>query len=142
MKATVSWQGAMSFRGESQSGHQVTMDAAEVVGGENRGPRPAEMVLLALGGCTGMDVVSILHKMRVEFDDFRVDLQAEVSPEHPKIFTTVSMVYRIWGKDVPVDRFKRAVELSHEKYCVVGNMINKAVTLAYNLEVNGQLLEK
>ncbi len=137
-KATVRWDGKMAFRGETESGHFLTMDARESVGGENRGPRPGEVVLLALGGCTGMDVVSILGKMRIDFDEFWIELEGRQASDHPKIYTGIRLVYKITGQNIPPDKFKRAVELSQEKYCVVSNMLNKASAVTYELEINGE----
>lgn len=137
MKATIQWTDGMRFTARADSGHEVTLDAAQTAGGGDSGPRPMEMVLMGLGGCTGMDVVSILAKMRVEFDQFRVDIEAERAADHPKVFTRVEMVYRLWGKDVPEDKVKRAVELTQEKYCSVLHMVNKTAQVSYRYEING-----
>lgn len=138
MEARVKWEGGMKFRGEAQSGHQVLMDAAEQGGGKNEAPRPTELVLMGLGGCTGMDVVSILEKMRIPFDSFQVDIEGDRAEDHPKVFTEIRMNYRIWGKEIPREKFERAVTLSQERYCTVSNMLNKTARITYQLEINGE----
>lgn len=134
---SVRWNGKMSFAGHTDSGHDVVMDARPEVGGEDRGPRPSELVLVGLGGCTGMDVVSILTKMRIPFTDFRVDIEADSASEHPKSFTDIRLVYRVWG-DVPAEKFLRAVELSWGTYCSVANLLKKGANLSYRCEINGE----
>ncbi|WP_227765200.1 OsmC family protein [Zhaonella formicivorans] len=136
MHVTVSWKGKMAFEGLSGSGHRVMADARPEVGGENRGPSPMELVLIGLGGCTGMDVVSILEKMRVSYDDFKISISAERKEEHPKTFSRVSLLYEIWGKDVPEDKLKRAVDLTQEKYCSVLHMVNKTAAIEYSYKIH------
>jgi putative redox protein len=131
----------MAFAGRTGSGHDVVMDAREDVGGENKGPRPTELLLTALGGCTGMDVVSVLKKMRVEFDRFEMAIEADEGPEHPKAFTDFRLVYRLWAADGSADQFRRAVELSQTKYCGVSALYKKGANVGYHLELNGKPLE-
>lgn len=140
-EAVVSWSGGMAFTGRTSSGHDVIMDARTDVGGENKGPRPTELLLAALGGCSGMDVVSILKKMRVEFDRFDMAIEADEGTEHPKSFTTFRMVYRLWGTDVPEDKYRRAVELSQTTYCSVSALYKKGAPVTYRLELNGNTLD-
>lgn len=139
-QALVTWTGGMSFNARTGSEHNVVMDARDDVGGENKGPRPTELLLAALGGCTGMDVVSILRKMRIEFDRFEMTIEAEEGPEHPKAFAAFTMVYRIWGSEVPADKFRHAVELSQEKYCSVSALFKKGAEVTFRLELNDQPL--
>lgn len=140
-EAVISWDGNMCFRAHTGSEHDVIMDARPDVGGENKGPRPTELLLAALGGCTGMDVVSILRKMRIEFDRFEVAIEADEAAEHPRSFTTFRMVYRLWGDGVPADKFKRAVELSETTYCGVAGLFRKGAEISYRLELNGAPVE-
>jgi putative redox protein len=139
-EALVTWTGGMAFKAQTGSGHDLIMDARAEVGGENKGPRPTELLLAALGGCTGMDVVSILRKMRIEFDRFEMAIEADEAAEHPKAFTTFRLVYRLWGQDVPPEKFKRAVELSQTTYCGVSALYKKGATVEYRLELNGEAL--
>ncbi len=133
--ATVRFVDGMQFVATSGSGHAVVMDTTEDVGGHDTGPRPMEMVLIALGGCTGMDVVSILRKMQVHFTRFEMDIQGERAPEHPKYFTTIKVIYKIWG-DVPEEKLKKAIDLSLEKYCSVSNSLKPKAEVSYEYRIN------
>jgi putative redox protein len=111
------------------------MDAGPQVGGENLGPRPKPLMLAALGGCTGMDVISILGKMRVEVDSFNVVVEGELTEEHPKYFTKMHVIYEFTGKNLPLDKLKKAVELSEERYCGVSATLKKAVELTTEIKI-------
>lgn len=136
MKTTVDlkWSGNMSFETE-MNGHKIILDAAPENGGENRGPRPKPMMLLALAGCTGMDVVSILKKMRVEVDDFKVSVEGELTEEHPKYYETMHVVYHFKGKNLPKDKLEKAVSLSEERYCGVSELYRKAISLSSEIRI-------
>lgn len=108
----------MSFEGYV-NGHKIVLDADPSVGGENKGPRPKPMMLLALAGCTAMDVVSILRKMRVEVEDFDVEVKADQTDEHPKHYNKMHIIYYFKGKNLPKDKIEKAVNLSEERYCGV-----------------------
>ncbi|MDF1551111.1 MAG: OsmC family protein [Bacteroidales bacterium] len=100
MKSSIDakWLGKMAF--DVQVGnHKITIDASEDVGGENKGPRPKPLMMVALAGCTGMDVVSILKKMRVEFDDLNIRVEGDLTEEHPKHFEKMKVIYEFTGKD-------------------------------------------
>ncbi len=99
--------------------HKLIIDASVDGGGQNRGPRPKVLMLVALGGCTGMDVASILRKMKVEYKSFEVLVEGETADEHPKKFNTMRVNYNFVGKDLPLDKIQKAVNLSVEKYCGV-----------------------
>jgi putative redox protein len=118
------------------NGHKVVMDADESVGGRDRGPRPKPLVLSALTGCTGMDVVSILQKMRVQPDDFRIIAEADAADEHPKVFTSIHLTYQFAGKQLPEEKLRKAVDLSQERYCSVSAMLRKACDLTYEILIN------
>jgi putative redox protein len=130
----VNWLENMAFKAEV-SGHEIILDAADAVGGENRGPRPKPLLMVALAGCTGMDVVSILKKMRVEVEDFSVRIEGDVSEEHPKQFTQMHVIYEFKGKDLPMDKLKKAVSLSEEQYCGVSAMFKKAIGLTSEIKI-------
>jgi len=125
-KSTVSWKGKMAFEAEID-GKKFMIDADERVGGENQGPTPKPLMLTSLAGCTGMDVVSILKKMRVELDDFQVSVEGELTEEHPKHFVKMMVTYEFWGKDLPLDKIKKAVSLSEERYCGVSVVYKKVM---------------
>lgn len=124
----------MAFEAEV-NGHKIILDAAEGVGGENRGPRPKPLMLTALAGCTGMDVVSILKKMRVEFDDFNVIVEGDLTEEHPKQFYKMNVIYEFKGKDLPLEKLEKAVSLSEERYCGVSAMYKKAIEITSEIRV-------
>ena len=107
----INWLENMAFKAEIY-GHEIIIDAAEKVGGENRGPRPKPLMMAALAGCTGIDVVSILKKMRVELEDFSVSVEGDVTEEHPKQFTKMNVIYAFKGKNLPLDKIQKAVGLS------------------------------
>lgn len=136
MKARVTLNEGMQFVGNSESGHAVLLDAAPEVGGTDTALRPMEFLLISLGGCTGMDVVSILRKMRVEWERFEILLEAERAPEHPKVFTKIRLTYRIWGDDIPEDKLKKAIDLSQERYCSVTAMLSKTAEISYEYRIN------
>ncbi|KPJ49498.1 hypothetical protein AMJ40_05375 [candidate division TA06 bacterium DG_26] len=135
MKATVKWVEGMQFQGIADSGHPVVMDSSPTSGGKDAGVRPMELVLIALGGCTGMDVVSILRKMRIEFDEFRIDIQAERAAEHPKVYRKIAMKYVIAGEDIPEEKLLRAIRLSEERYCSISAMLKKTSELKPTQEI-------
>ncbi|MCX7793058.1 MAG: OsmC family protein [Thermodesulfovibrionales bacterium] len=119
MKAKVIHVKGLQFVGESETGHAIVMDGDRAFGGENTGPRPMELLLLGLGGCTGMDVVSILQKKRQELEGLEIIVDGKKAEEYPKRFTDVNIEFRLKGKNLSEEAVKRAIELSMEKYCSV-----------------------
>jgi putative redox protein len=91
--------------------------------------------LLALAGCTGMDVVSLLKKMRVEFDDFNIVVDANVTEEHPKLYDSMHIIYRFKGKNLPMDKLQKVVELSQDKYCGVSATFKKGIDVTWEIVV-------
>lgn len=136
MKSEVSikWQGDMSFESEI-NGHKIVIDASPEVGGKDKGPRPKPLVLLALAGCTGMDVVSMLKKMRVEYDSLEIKVESDIAEDHPKTFENMKVIFEFKGKDLPMDKIQKAVSLSDEKYCGVSAMYKKAIPLTTEIRV-------
>lgn len=134
---TVRYEGGMSFVAHGPSGHAMPMDAAPEAGGADSAPRPMEMVLAALGGCSGIDIAIILKKMRIEVDGFEVRLHATRADEHPRIFTTIDTEYVFRGKDLADkrDRLEHAARLSFEKYCSVAGMLNKAADMTFRVTI-------
>jgi putative redox protein len=128
------WLSNMAFETEI-NGHKIIIDAGSQVGGENRGPRPKPLMLAALGGCTGMDVISILGKMRVEVDSFNVVVEGELTEEHPKHFTKMHVIYEFKGRDLPLEKLQKAVSLSEERYCGVSAVYKKALELTSEIKV-------
>ena len=125
---------AMSFSTEI-NGHNITVDAAEEFGGANQGPRPKPLILAALAGCTGMDVASILQKMKVAFDSFQIHVDANLTDQHPKIYDRFHIVYELKGTDLPLAKIEKAVKLSQESYCGVSAMLSKSADLTYEIKL-------
>jgi putative redox protein len=124
----------MAFEVEVNN-HKFIIDADEKVGGTDRGPRPKPLVLAGLGGCTGMDVISILRKMRIEPDYFNVSVSAETTDEHPKYYKKIHITYEFRGKDLPMDKLEKAINLSQERYCGVSVMLTKAAELTHEIKI-------
>jgi len=131
-KIECNWKEKMAFEAVVNN-HKIMIDANESVGGEDKGPRPKPLMLVALAGCTGMDVVSILKKMRVDFDDFSVSVEGELTEEHPKYYKLIKVVYKFKGKNLPKEKLEKAVDLSKERYCGVSVLLEKATELTYEI---------
>jgi putative redox protein len=135
MKARVKWVEAMSFLGEAGSGHAVLMDGAPDAGGRDLGPRPMEMLLLGLGGCTAFDVLLILKRGREKVTDCVVEIEAERAESDPKIFTGIRLVYKITGRNLSRDKVERAVALSDEKYCSATAQLRALAKISHEIEI-------
>jgi putative redox protein len=136
MKTSVNirWTGNMSFETEV-NGHKLILDAPKEVGGEDKGPRPKPLMLTALAGCTGMDVVSILKKMRVEVDDLQIIVEGDMTEEHPKYYERMHVIYQFKGENLPMDKLEKAVNLSEERYCGVSALYKKAIPVTTEIRV-------
>ena len=137
MKASVHWTGEVSFNAESETGHSVQMDGPPDQGGENRGPRPMEMLLMGLGGCASFDVLSMLKKGRQQVTNCVAELKADRADAVPAVFTRIHLNFVVTGHDLKEAQVKRAVSLSAEKYCSASIMMEKAgveVTHSYRIE--------
>lgn len=124
----------MQFVASGESGHAVIMDSEPRVGGNDTASRPVEVLLCALGGCTGMDVISILRKMRTVPKEFSVEIEDERASEHPKVLTRIHFVYRFVG-DIPEGNAKKAIELSMQRYCPITNMVNKTAEVTWEYKI-------
>ena len=114
-------------------GHKLVLDASEENGGTNLGPRSKKLLLAGLIGCTGMDVASMLKKMQIKLDEFKLTATAETADEHPKVYTEIHLNYYFKGKNLPKGKLERAVSLSQEKYCGVSAMLQKAAPVSYDI---------
>jgi len=126
LEATVKLFDGMEFQGTATSGHTLIMDADEAAGGQNRGFRPMELLLVGFGGCSGMDVISILRKKRQQITGLEINIKGQKSEGYPKIYKEVHIEYVVKGKDIQKEAIERAIELSLEKYCSVGATLAKA----------------
>lgn len=131
----LAWKKGMAFETELY-GHKLMIDADKSNGGQDLGPRPKALLLVGLAGCTGMDIVSILEKMRVEIIDLNVKVEGELTEEHPKHFTSMHITYEFWGKDLPMDKLEKAVSLSDERYCGVAATFKKGIPITHEIVVH------
>lgn len=136
MQASVKWVGGVAFEATSESGHQVLMDGSPAYGGENRGARPMELILLGLGGCAAFDIVTILKKARQDVTDVRCELQAERADDIPAVFTKIHLHFIVTGRDVKDKQVDKAIHLSAEKYCSASRMLSLGgVEITHGFEV-------
>ena len=133
--AAVKWLDNMSFVGQTESGHSVVMDGPPAIGGNNLGPRPMEMVLLGLGGCTAVDVIMMLQKGKQDVRDCRIEVSAERAETVPKVYTKIHVQYIVEGKNLAEAKVARAVSLSSEKYCSVSKMLEASVEMTHGFEI-------
>jgi putative redox protein len=135
MDAKVTWKGKMSFTGTADSGFTLPLGTEPVVGGDNDGFRPMELMAISLAGCTAMDVISILQKKRQEVTGFEVKVHAERADEFPKVFTHVTVEYIVTGRNVDPAAIERSIELSATKYCPAQAMLAKAVAIEHKYTI-------
>lgn len=135
MKARIKWVEDLMFIGETGSGHAVVIDGPPELGGRNLGPRPMELMLQGLGGCTAIDVIHILKKARQNVSDCEVELSAERAETDPKVFTRIHIHFVVSGKDLSEKQVERAIQLSSEKYCSASIMLGKSVAITHDYEV-------
>lgn len=126
------WKENMAFDSHIDT-HILRIDAPQETGSDS-GPSPKKLLLSALAGCTGMDVVSLLQKMRVNFTAFEILIDADLTNEHPKVYSEIRMVYKISGPNLPKEKVQKAVDLSQEKYCGVSAMLQKNSPIKYTVE--------
>ena len=130
----IDWLENMAFKAHVD-GHEIILDATEAVGGENRGPRPKPLAMVALAGCTGMDVVSILKKMRVNVEGFSVRVIGTITEEHPKTYSGMHVIYEFRGRNLPMDKLEKAVQLSEERYCGISATVRKAMEISSEIRI-------
>lgn len=135
MFINISWKGKLAFEAQTESGHRILLDADPEVGGEDKGPRPMELLLVSLAACTGMDVASILKKKRVNLEGLTIKIQAERAPQHPKYFTTIDVEYTFRGKEIKEEDVKQAIELSRDKYCSAAAMLKEKAAISYRWNI-------
>ena len=134
MKCSVTWIDNARMIGESGSGHSVVMDGPEDFGGRNIGIRPMEMLLIGMGGCMSFDVVSILKKSRQNIQRCEARITAERASDHPKVFTKINIHFVVTGQ-VDENKLKKAIALSHEKYCSATIMLGETAKITHSFEV-------
>lgn len=133
-KIDVEWEGLMSFK-TNVDGHTIVLDASPDLGGENKGPRPKPLMLVALAGCAGMDVISILVKMRVELEYFNINVEGELTESHPKHYRKIHLIYEFKGHNLPIGKLQKAVKMTEDKYCGVYSVYKKVIRLSSEIRV-------
>jgi putative redox protein len=133
MKVVVDWAGGMRFVGGTEAGQGLVMEGS-ALDGPRIGASPMEVVLIGMGGCASFDVVHILRKMRLDFEDVHCELEAERAPTQPRVFVKVHMVFTVTG-NVPQNKADEAVRLSVEKYCSASAMIEKTAQITWEARV-------
>lgn len=128
------WKGNLAFEADV-NGHKVRMDAPLEGGGENSGVGPKRLQLVALSGCTGMDVVSILQKMRVDIEKVNIEVQGDVTDENPKQYFKMHVIYEFTGKNLPLEKLEKAVRMSEETYCGVEALYRKAIEVTSEIRI-------
>ncbi|PTX60568.1 putative redox protein [Kordia periserrulae] len=131
-KVTTQWKGNMLFETDNPSGKTVFIDTSPENGGNNEGLAPKALMLSSLAGCSGLDVVSILKKMKVVVDDFKMEASGELTEEHPKYYHTVTLDYHFYGRNLDEKKIQRAVDLSVETYCGVMEMFRRFAKVKTN----------
>ncbi|MFT5626981.1 MAG: putative redox protein [Dokdonia sp.] len=124
-KVVTHWKGNLQFESDNPSGNLITMDTSPENGGYNSGVSPKAMMLSSLAGCSGLDVVSILKKMKVPFSDFRIDTYGDLTNDHPKYYNKVSVEYHFYGNELDEKKIEKAVNLSIDIYCGVMEMFRR-----------------
>ena len=128
----------MTFIGKAGTNHLVPMDTSPEFDGDSSATKPLELLLIALGGCTGMDIVPLFKKMRQDVTAVELNITAERSEEHPRVYTRIDLEYVVTGKALEEEKVKRAIELSQEKYCSVSAMLKKACPVSYTIRIIAQ----
>ena len=135
MEATIKQVQGLTLSAKSDSGHWIVMDGPEQFGGSNAASKPIELFLIGLGGCTSMDIISILQKKRVDLTDYECTLVAERAEQHPKVFTQVKIKFIFYGRDISKSAVERAIELSHDTYCSASAMLKESVPIKIEYEI-------
>ena len=135
MNISVNWIDGMLMVGKSHSGHSITMDGPPEIGGDNLGVRPMEMLLLGVAGCTMIDVVTTLKKMRQELTHCETKVNAERADDHPKVFTDIHIQFLVKGNDLDSKKVDKAITLSAEKYCSASIMLGKTASISHDFEI-------
>jgi putative redox protein len=130
----MAWTDKVAFEGD-MDGHKIIVDANVESGGSDLGPRPKRLMLTALAGCTGIDVIMILKKMKIVPEAFNVIVEAVVTNEHPKHYTKIKVIYQFKGKDLPIDKLEKAVKLSETTYCGVTAVYRKAMEMETEIRI-------
>lgn len=125
------WLGGMAFESNNPSGLNLKIDASPDDGGEGKGMRPKALMLSSLAGCSGLDIASLIKKMKLDVDQFHIETIANLTDEHPRYYDSVQIEYHFYGSNLKEEKLQRAVDLSVEKYCGVMEMFRRFATLSF-----------
>ena len=131
---SVVWKGDMAFEAQIDE-YKVMMDATPAVGGKHQGPTPKPLLMASMGGCTGMDVVSLAKKMRQEVESLEIILKGTIADEHPMKYEAIHMIFQFTGKDLDAEKLQKAVDMSQDKYCGVAATLKDTVKLTYEISI-------
>ena len=131
---SVVWKGNMAFEAQIDE-YKVMMDASPAVGGQHMGPTPKPLLMASMGGCTGMDVVSLAKKMRQEVDTLEIILKGTIAEEHPMKYEAIHMIFQFTVKDLDAEKLQKAVDMSQDKYCGVAATLKDSVKLTYEISI-------
>jgi putative redox protein len=134
-EVNVVWKHSLAFTGNGEGEYTIPLDAEPDAGGEGKGFKPMELIAIGLAGCTAMDTISILQKKRQDVTGFEVQVHTERAPEHPKIFTHITIEYIVQGHQVDPAAVERSIELSVTKYCPAQAMLSKACTIDHTYTI-------
>lgn len=135
MNIQMDWKGGFKFSGTSLYGHEISTDASKKIGGAEDGYQPLELLMFSLAGCTGVDVIDISRKMRLDIADVRISIEANQREEVPRFFTDAHVTYHVTGKNIDRKKMERVIELSQEKYCSAAATIAGVCKLSHSLEI-------
>jgi len=130
----VKWLDGLSFEADLK-GFKIIIDADPEHGGQNKGPKPKPLMMVALAGCTGMDFVSLMNKTRVPYKSLNIRVIGDITEDHPKKFIKMKMIYEVTGKDIDIKKIEKAVELSKEKYCGVSASYKEAMEIDHEIKI-------
>jgi len=128
------WKDGMLFEADV-AGFKIAIDSDPEFGGQHKGPKPKPLMMVALAGCTGMDLVSLMNKMRVNYDSLNVIIEGDLTEEHPKHFTRMKVIYEISGQDIDLKKVEKAVLMSKDKYCGVSYSYKQAMEIDYEIRI-------
>lgn len=131
----INWQGKKCFEATSSTGHKVIMDASKEIGGEDKGSRPMELLLMGLGGCSGIDVIMMLEKSKQNIKDCQIEITATRADSIPAVYTKIHLEFNIFGTDLNEKKVARAVKLSAEKYCSVAKILEKTAQISHQYKI-------
>lgn len=127
---------AVNLEAENEDGLKIIMDGSPAIGGENLGMRPMQVLLASLGGCSSMDVLSILKKMQQKITNFEVSIDGEREPNiEPSLFKTIHVHFKVQGENLDASKVKKAIQLSMTKYCSVAKTLEPTATITYDFEI-------